>query len=116
MSVEQDLHDRMSISKIHGQMSIFVLYSIWKIAPDRADCEIKLMSEEKKTGRKLTQARREANARYNSKFVEVKVRMTPEHRTVVQEHATSIDESTTAFINRAIEETMTRDQEKKFKQ
>ena len=34
------------------------------------------MSEEKKTGRKLTQARKEANARYNSKFVEVKVRMT----------------------------------------
>lgn len=106
----------MSISKIHGQMSIFVLYSIWKIAPDRADCEIKSMSEEKKTGRKLTQARREANARYNSKFVEVKVRMTPEHRTVVQEHAASMDESTTAFINRAIVETMVPDQEKKSKQ
>jgi hypothetical protein len=106
----------MSISKIHGQMSIFVLYSIWKIVPDRADCEIKSMSEEKKTGRKLTQARREANARYNSKFVEVKVRMTPEHRTVVQEHAASMDESTTAFINRAIEETMVRDQEKKSPQ
>ena len=40
------------------------------------------MSKEKKTGRKLTQARKEANARYNSKFVEVKVRMTPERRTV----------------------------------
>ena len=49
------------------------------------------MSKEKKTGRKLTQARKEANARYNSKFVEVKVRM----------------------INRAIDETMARDQEKK---
>lgn len=74
------------------------------------------MSEEKKNGRKLTQARREANARYNSKFVEVKVRMTPEHRTVVQEHAASMDNGTTAFINRAIEETMTRDQGKKSKQ
>lgn len=74
------------------------------------------MSEEKKTGRKLTQARREANAKYNSKFVEVKVRMTPWHRTTVQEHAASMDESTTAFINRAIEETMVRDQEKKSKQ
>lgn len=42
------------------------------------------MSEEKKTGRKLTQARKEANARYNSKFVEVKVRMTPERRSVVR--------------------------------
>ena len=70
------------------------------------------MSKEKKTGRKLTQARKEANARYNSKFVEVKVRMTPERRTV-QEHASSMEESTTAFINRAIDETMARDQEKK---
>ena len=69
------------------------------------------MSKEKKTGRKLTQARKEANARYNSKFVEVKVRMTPERRTVVQEHASSMEESTTAFINRAIDETMARDQE-----
>lgn len=71
------------------------------------------MSEEKKTGRKLTQARKEANARYNSKFVEVKVRMTPERRSVVQDNAASMGESATAFINRAIDETMTRDQEKK---
>ena len=99
---------RMSISKIHGQMSIFVLYSIWKIAPDRADCEIKLMIAEKKNGRKLTPARREANARYNSKFVEVKVRMNPEHRTVVQEHAASMDERTTDFINWCIDFRKTR--------
>lgn len=65
--------------------------------PNRADCEIKPMSEEKKTERKLTQARRETNARYNSKFVEVKVRMTPEHKTVVQEHVASLDESTTSL-------------------
>lgn len=39
--------------------------------------------------------------------------MTPERRTVVQEHASSMEESTTAFINRAIDETMARDQEKK---
>lgn len=70
------------------------------------------MSEEKKPGRKLTQARKEANARYNSKFVEVKVRMTPDRRSVVQEHVAAMDESTTAFINRAIDETMARDQEK----
>ena len=82
------------------------------IAPDRADWENRWMSEEKKPGRKLTQARKEANARYNSKFVEVKVRMTPERRTVVQNHAASMEESTTAFINRAIDETMARDQEK----
>lgn len=74
-----------------------------------ADCEKSIMNEEKKPKRKLTPARKEANARYNSKFVEVKVRMTPEHRTIIQEHAASMNESTTAFINRAINETMLRD-------
>ncbi|MCI9362117.1 MAG: hypothetical protein HFG65_14465 [Hungatella sp.] len=69
--------------------------------------------EKKKPERKLTQARREANARYNSKFVEVKVRMTPEHRTEVQEHAASMDESATQFINRAINETIEHDRQSK---
>ena len=48
-------------------------------------------------------------------FVEVKVRMTPEHRTEVQQHAQEMGESTTAFINRAIDETMERDKEAKKK-
>lgn len=73
----------------------------------------KMGEEIKKPGRKLTQARREANARYNSKFVEIKVRMTPEHRTEVQEHAASMNESATQFINRAINETIERDQQNK---
>lgn len=68
------------------------------------------MNKGEKKRRKLTQARKEANARYNSKFVEVKVRMTHDRRAVVKEHAASMEESTTAFINRAIDETMTRDQ------
>ena len=79
-----------------------------------AASEMILMSEEKKkAGRKLTPARKEANARYNSKFVEVKVRMTPEHRTKVQEHAASMNESATQFINRAINETIERDKQDK---
>ena len=45
-------------------------------------------------------------------FVEVKVRMTPEQRSALQAHAASMDESATAFINRAITETMARDQAK----
>ena len=45
-------------------------------------------------------------------FVEIKVRMTAEKRGVVQEHATEMGESTTAFINRAIDETMERDKGK----
>ncbi len=72
------------------------------------------MSEEKKgTHKGLTEARKRANKKYNDKFVEVKVRMIPERRTVVQEHAASMNESTTAFINRAIDETMARDQKNK---
>ena len=43
------------------------------------------------------------------KFVEIKVRMTPERRSAVQAHAEAQGESTTGFINRAIDETMERD-------
>ena len=45
----------------------------------------------------------------DEKFVEVKVRMTPEQRSAVQAHAQNMGESTTVFINRAISETMERD-------
>lgn len=45
-------------------------------------------------------------------FVEIKVRMTADKRTTVQEHAASMGESATAFINRAIDETMERDSNK----
>ena len=42
-------------------------------------------------------------------FVEVKVRMTADKRSIVQEHAAKMGESATGFINRAIDETMERD-------
>lgn len=67
------------------------------------------MSEKKSTYKGFTPSRAEANKRYMEKFVEVKVRMTPEKRTIVQDHAQRQNESTTAFINRAIDETMERD-------
>ena len=70
------------------------------------------MPDEKKHGYKgLTEARKRANKKYNDKFVEVKVRMFPERRAIVQAHAASMNESTTAFINRAIDEAMARDQQ-----
>lgn len=58
---------------------------------------------------KRTEAQIRAQKNYMSKFVEVKVRMTPERRTEVQSHAQKQGESTTAFINRAIDEAMERD-------
>lgn len=66
------------------------------------------MGEKKNTGY-YTEARARANKKYMEKFVEVKVRMTPEQRGTVQAHAQRMGESTTVFINRAISETMERD-------
>ena len=63
---------------------------------------------EKKT---TTAAQKRAHQKYMEQFVEIKVRMTPEQRTIVQTHAAAMGESTTAFINRAISETMARDKE-----
>ena len=72
------------------------------------------MSDEKRSSyRGLTEARRRANKKYNERFCEVKVRMTPEKRTIIQEHAASLGESATAFINRAIDEAMARDKQNK---
>lgn len=56
-----------------------------------------------------TDAQKRAQKAYMSQFVRVEIRMTPERRATVQEHAAAQGESTTAFINRAIDETMQRD-------
>ena len=71
------------------------------------------MPEEKKTKyRGFTSAQAEAHKRYMKDFVEIKVRMKADKRTIVQEHAASMGESATTFINRAIDETMERDTQK----
>ena len=70
------------------------------------------MSEEKNGSYKgLTEVRRRANKKYNDRFVEIKVRVTPEKRAIIKDHAEKMGESATAFINRAIDESMKRDQE-----
>ena len=70
------------------------------------------MSEEKNGSYKgLTEARRRANKKYNDRFVEIKVRVTPEKRAIIKDHAEKMGESATPFINRAIDEAMKRDQE-----
>lgn len=56
-----------------------------------------------------TDAQKRAQKKYMSSFVEIKVRMTPNRRTIIQEYAQGIGESVTTFINRAITETMERD-------
>lgn len=57
----------------------------------------------------ITDAQKRAQRKYMEKFVEVKVRMTPEKRSAVQDHARSVGQSATEFINRAIDEAMERD-------
>lgn len=68
------------------------------------------MTEDKNSTYKgFTEARARANKKYIAQFVETKIRMTPEHREEVREHAENRGESLNAFINRAIDETMERD-------
>lgn len=57
----------------------------------------------------ISEAQKKAQRKYMEKYVEVKVRMTPEKRTIIQEHARNMGESATEFINRAIDEAMERD-------
>ena len=57
----------------------------------------------------ISDAQKRAQRKYMEKYVEVKVRMTPEQRSIVQMHAQKMGESATVFINRAIDEAMERD-------
>ena len=68
--------------------------------------------EKKSRYKGFSKAQADAHKKYMEKFVEIKVRMTPEKRSLVQEHARMMGESATAFINRAIVETMEHDLQK----
>lgn len=57
----------------------------------------------------ISEAQKRAQRKYMEKYVEVKVRMTPEKRSIIQNHARCMGESATEFINRAIDEAMARD-------
>ena len=52
---------------------------------------------------------KKANEKYNAKFHEVKVRMSPERHEMLEKYAQDKGESTSAFINRAIDEAIERD-------
>ena len=56
-----------------------------------------------------SEAQKRAQRKYMKNFVEIKVRMTPARRSVVQEHARKMGESTTEFINRAIDAAIEKD-------
>ena len=54
----------------------------------------------------------QAAKRYLSKFVDLKIRITANERDEIHRHAEAMGESTSAFIKRAISETMDRDEQK----
>lgn len=59
-----------------------------------------------------TPAQKKAQKNYMEKFARLEIRATKEERDVIQAHAAAQGESVNAFIKRAIQETMERDQEK----
>ena len=59
-----------------------------------------------------TEAQKRAQKNYMEKFVVVRARLKPQKYESVKAHADQRGESMNAFINRAIDETMERDNEK----
>ena len=59
----------------------------------------------------ISEARRRANEKYNAKaYDEIKVRVEKGKKATIQAHADARGESVNGFINRAIDETMERDE------
>lgn len=56
-----------------------------------------------------TEAQKKAQQKYMEKFVRVEIRMDSDKRLAMQAHAEARSESVNGFINRAITETMERD-------
>lgn len=60
----------------------------------------------------ISEARHRANEKYNAKaYQEIKVRVLQGDKELIQTHAAAQNESVNGFINRAISETMQRDNE-----
>jgi predicted HicB family RNase H-like nuclease len=61
---------------------------------------------------KYTEARKKANEKYNAKaYDEIKIRVKKGEKETIKAHAESKGESLNGFINRAIDETIKRDNE-----
>ena len=60
-----------------------------------------------------TPAQKRAQQKYMDQFALARIRMAKDKYEEVQSHAENMGESVNAFVNRAIDETMARDQEKK---
>lgn len=67
-----------------------------------------------KIGDKYTPAQAQAIKKYreNNKYIELRCRVSEEKRDIIKAHAETTDGSLNKFINRAIDETIERDNEK----
>lgn len=63
-----------------------------------------------------TEAQKRAQKSYMEKFARVEIRMSTESRDLIQAHAKAHSESVNGFINRAIGETIERDNDKANKE
>lgn len=59
-----------------------------------------------------SEAQKKAQKKYIEKFSRVEIRMSTEKHNIIQTHANEHGESVNGFINRAIDETIARDDEK----
>ncbi len=60
----------------------------------------------------LSDSQKRASKKYFSQFSELKIRVLPEQRDEIQAHVKMMEESTAAFMNHAVVETMERDKNK----
>ena len=61
----------------------------------------------------ISEARRKANDKWRAKFLEVRFRVSKEKKELIQSHAADQGESVNAFLNRAVDEAIAKDLEKK---
>ena len=59
-----------------------------------------------------SEAQKRANDKWRAKFVEVRFRVTPEKKAIIDNFAKEHNESVTAFLTRAVDEAMERDSQK----
>ncbi len=59
-----------------------------------------------------SESQRNACKKYQQKFDRLQIRVTHEEKTLVDQHAKSMGESTSAFVHRAIFEAISRDNNK----
>lgn len=57
----------------------------------------------------MTEAQKRARDKWNAKYTEMKLRVSPEKRDEIHAHATARGESVNAFLTRAVEQAMAQD-------